>query len=77
MLRSADTQKYKYGFQIDRRWQTVCVKAERATAPREVIGYFRILEQVDEEIYGVLPGQGAVTVHDDVEHELESLVDVL
>lgn len=44
--------------------------------PDEVICYLRVLQQVDQKVHRVLPGQGAVAVHDDVEHELERLVDV-
>lgn len=45
-------------------------------APGEVIGYLGVLQQVDQKVNRVFPGQGAIAVHDDVEHKLERLVDV-
>lgn len=44
--------------------------------PGEVIGYFGVLQQVNQKVNRVFPGQGAVAIHDDVEHKLERLVDV-
>lgn len=44
--------------------------------PGEVINYLGVLQQVNQKVNGVFPGQSAVAVHDDVEHKLERLVDV-
>lgn len=44
--------------------------------PCKVIGYFGILQQVNQKVNGVFSCQSTVTVHDNVKHKLESLVDV-
>ena len=50
---------------------SVCV-----CVPGEVIRYLGVLQQVNQQVDGVFSGQGAVAIHNDVEHHLESLVDV-
>lgn len=47
------------------------------STPGEVLGYLAVLQQVHQQVHRVLPGQGPVAVHDDVEDQLEGLVDVL
>lgn len=74
MLRSARTcrgDSVREAFENPLRCETLCV-----CAPGEVIGYLGVLQQVDQKVNRVFPGQGAVAIHDDVEHKLERLVDV-
>lgn len=52
------------------------LRCETACVPGEVIGYFGVLQQVNQKVNRVFPGQGAVAIHNDVEHKLERLVDV-
>lgn len=48
-----------------------------ARVPSEAICYFWILQQVDQKINRVFSCQSTVTIYNNVEHKLESLVDVL
>lgn len=45
--------------------------------PCEEVCYFGVLQEVNQKVNRVLSCQSAITVHNDVEHELESLVYVL
>lgn len=43
----------------------------------EVISNLGVFEQIHQQVYGVVPRQGSVSVHRDVKDELEGLVNVL
>ncbi len=49
----------------------------RVVVPCEIICYFGVLQQVNQKVNRVFSCQSTVTIHNDVEHKLESLVDVL
>lgn len=43
----------------------------------EVIGNLGVFEQIHQQVYGVVPRHGSISIHCDVEDELKGLVDVL
>lgn len=48
-----------------------------ACVPSKVICYFGVLQNVNQKVYRVFSGQSTITIYNDVEYKLESLVDVL
>lgn len=86
MLKSADTWKQKCGFEheptVTSQGSIYCEKmlgtsTVKTCVPSEKISYFWALQQVNQQINRVFSCQSTVTIHNNVEHELESLVDVL